>query len=71
MEGQVIIEIEAEKANKKVMSEKVTGVTGDPNPFFCPPIKEGKPYRGHTHVFPPSGATNVSEEKITVPDSGE
>jgi len=69
MEGQVIIEIEAKKANEEAMRKKVTEVTGDPNPFFCPLIKEREPYKGHTHVFPPSGATNVSREKIIVPVS--
>lgn len=63
---QLILEIETPRANLAEMIQAVQKATGDSMPFFCPPVTEWQPYKGHTHVFPPPSATGVSVERIIV-----
>ncbi len=63
-ERPLIIAITATNAVMENMIKAVENQTGDGNPFFCPKVEEGKPFNGHAHTFPPTGATSASSEPI-------
>ncbi len=66
MREQLIIAIDSQRAKLAEMEQVVKEITGAVMPFFCPVVREGEPYHGHVHVFPPFAATDVSEEPIRI-----